>query len=88
MFDGVKAVLRWIAIAVAILLVLLTIALFADPVTEAELCSDHGGRWNDTRNACECTYEELRHPRVSKERIAYCETPLPGSGYPKPAETP
>lgn len=79
MIDNLKAVLSAVAVVVAILLVLFMVALFVDPVTEMELCSDHGGRWNGALNACECTRDELSHPSVSRERIAYCHMPLPSS---------
>lgn len=76
MIENVKAVLSAVGIVVAILLVLFVIAIFVDPVTEGELCSDHGGRWNSELNACECERDELSDPRVSKERTLYCNTPL------------
>lgn len=79
MIDSVKAVLSAVGVVVAILLVLFMIALFVDPVTEMELCSDHGGRWNGALNACECTRDELSHAGVSKERIAHCYAHLSSS---------
>lgn len=77
MIDNVKAVLGAVGIVVAILLVLFMISIFVYPITERELCHDHGGRWNHALNACECERDELSDPRISKERIVYCNTPVP-----------
>ncbi len=78
MIDIIKAVLSVVSVLVATLLVLFVISLFFDPVTETEACSDDGGRWNPELKECECTREELGHPQVSKERIAYCDKNLWG----------
>jgi hypothetical protein len=40
-------------------------------------CLDDGGGWSETSNKCECSRRQLAEPNVSKEYVAFCETPGP-----------
>jgi hypothetical protein len=70
---------RWLLAVLAIVLIVLALSYLGDwgPI---DACLDHGARWNYAQSKCECTPEELASPTVTKEFIAYCETPAPAPG--------
>ena len=78
MFKSVRVLLIYIGVAAVLILGLPLVAMeIIDPLTEIELCSDHGGRWNRVENKCECTREELSQANISEQRTAYCNRTSP-----------